>query len=113
MVELPPVAGRCYGEWVRTISQRELRNDSGKVLRERRDGEEFEVTINGESFGILRMGPPPAEPQRFASADALRALYADAPLSAEQADAWKRDIRNAFDDELDDPCTRAARRREP
>jgi len=97
---------------MRTISQRELRNDSGKILRELRDGEEFEVTINGESFGILRMSPPPAKPQRFVSADALRALYADAPLSAEQADTWKRDIRDAFDDELDDPYTRAARRQE-
>jgi len=97
---------------MRTISQRELRNDSGKILRELRDGEEFEVTINGESFGILRMTPPPAKPQRFVSADTLRALYTDAPLSAEQADAWKRDVREVFDDEVDDPYTRASRRRE-
>jgi antitoxin (DNA-binding transcriptional repressor) of toxin-antitoxin stability system len=97
---------------VRTISQRELRNDSGKILRELRDGEEFEVTVNGESFGILRMTPPPAKPQRFVSAEALRALYADAPLTAEQADAWKRDVRDTFDDELDDPYARAPRRGE-
>ncbi len=92
---------------MRTISQRELRNDSGKILRELRDGEEFEVTINGKSFGILRMTPPPAERQRFVSADTLRSLYAEAPLSAEQADAWKRDVRDVLDDELDDPYTRA------
>ncbi|WP_432560874.1 type II toxin-antitoxin system Phd/YefM family antitoxin [Kineococcus sp. SYSU DK003] len=97
---------------MRTISQRELRNDSGKILRELRDGEEFEVTINGESFGILKMTPPPAKPQRFVRADTLRALYADAPLSAEQADAWKRDVREVFDDEVDDPYTRASRPRE-
>ncbi|MCI2239113.1 hypothetical protein MO973_30390 [Paenibacillus sp. TRM 82003] len=96
---------------MRTISQRELRNDSGKILRELRDGEEFEVTINGESFGILRMDPPPVKPQRFVSAEALRALYADAPLSEAQADAWKRDVRDAFDDELEDPYTRDSRRR--
>jgi hypothetical protein len=58
------------------------------------------------------MPPVPAKPQRFVSADTLRALYTDAPLSAEQAEAWKRDIREAFDDELDDPYTRASRRQE-
>ncbi|WP_380160802.1 type II toxin-antitoxin system Phd/YefM family antitoxin [Kineococcus sp. R86509] len=97
---------------MRTISQRELRNDSGKILRELRDGEEFEVTINGESFGILRMTPPPARPQRFVSADALRALYAEAPLSTEQVEAWKRDVRDVVDDELDDPYLRATLRGE-
>jgi antitoxin (DNA-binding transcriptional repressor) of toxin-antitoxin stability system len=97
---------------MRTISQRELRNDSGKILRELRDGEEFEVTVNGESFGILRMTPPPAKPQRFVSADALRAVYEDAPLTAEQVDSWKRDVRETFDDELDDPYVRAAHRGE-
>ena len=95
---------------MRTISQRELRNDSGKILRELRDGEEFEVTVNGESIGVLRMSPPPAKPQRFVSADALRALYQDAPLSAQQAQDWKRDVRETFDDELDDPYARASRR---
>lgn len=97
---------------VRTISQRELRNDSGRILRELRDGEEFEITINGESFGILRMSPPPAEPQRFVSADTLRGLYADAPLNAEQADAWKRDIQDGFNDEVDDPYAHVSRRRD-
>ncbi|WP_328292968.1 hypothetical protein OG218_09500 [Kineococcus sp. NBC_00420] len=97
---------------MRTISQRELRNDSGKILRELRDGEEFEVTINGESFGILRMTPLPARPQRFVSADALRALYAEAPLSTEQVEAWKRDVRDVVDDELDDPYLRATLRGE-
>ena len=71
-----------------------------------------EVTLDGESFGILRMTPPPAELQRFVPADALRALHAAAPLSAEQAAAWKRDVRDAVDDELDDPCTRTSARRE-
>lgn len=97
---------------MRTISQRELRNDSGKILRELRDGEEFEVTVNGESFGVLRMSPPPVKPQRFISAEALRALYAEAPLSTDEAEAWKRDIRRALDDELDDPYDRVRERPE-
>ncbi|GAA4962629.1 hypothetical protein [Kineococcus glutinatus] len=97
---------------MRTISQRELRNDSGRILRELRDGEEFEVTVNGESFGILRMSPPPVKPQRFASAETLRALYENAPLTAQQADAWKRDVGDTFDDELDDPYTRAPHHRQ-
>ncbi|MEW1957674.1 hypothetical protein [Kineococcus sp. NPDC059986] len=97
---------------MRSISQRELRNDSGKILRELRDGEEFEVTVNGESFGVLRMDPPPAKPQRFVDADALRALYADAPLSGDEAEACKRDIRQALEDELDDPYERTPARPE-
>ncbi|WP_432545326.1 hypothetical protein [Kineococcus sp. SYSU DK004] len=63
--------------------------------------------------GTWGTDPARGGPQRFVSADVLRAIFADAPLTAEQADAWKRDIRGAFDDELDDPWTRAPHRREP
>ncbi|MFD0484429.1 hypothetical protein ACFQ46_17700 [Kineococcus sp. GCM10028916] len=58
------------------------------------------------------MTPPPAKPRRFVSADTLRALYAEAPLSTEQAEAWKRDVRDVVDDELDDPYLRATLRGE-
>lgn len=37
----------------REITQRELRNDSGEVLRAVSRGEEFVVTRNGEPVGLL------------------------------------------------------------
>ena len=54
-----------------TISQRELRNDSGKIMR-RLD--------QGDSFVITRNGPPVCEPttlrrQRFVSCDAVSARF--------------------------------------
>lgn len=39
----------------REISQRELRNDSGKIMRAVADGESFIVTSNGEP--VARLGP--------------------------------------------------------
>lgn len=88
---------------MRRISHRELRNDSGKILRELRDGEEFEVTVNGESMGVLTMRPAPERPQRSVSADRMRRMFSDlAPLTPQQRETWKKDIRDAYDDELDD-----------
>ncbi|MBM9468876.1 hypothetical protein [Nakamurella leprariae] len=93
---------------MRRISQREVRNESGRALRELRDGEEFEVTVNGESFGILRMSPPPTRPRRSVSAQTFRAWYDDAPLSREHAEDWVRDIRESFDDDPNDPYQRTS-----
>ena len=96
---------------MRTISQRELRNDSGQILRALRDGEHLLVTSNGAPVGVLRMDPPPTEPQRFVPAETLRHLFDDlAPLSREDRAAWKRDARDTFDDELDDPYDRGTQR---
>lgn len=39
---------------VRTITQRELRNDSGAIMRALDQGEEFLVTRNGVPVGELR-----------------------------------------------------------
>ena len=97
---------------MRRIGERELRDDTVGIPRALRDGEEFEVTVDGESIGVLRMTPPPGGPQRFVSAAALRAAYEAAPLTPEQRDAWKQDIRATFDDDVDDPYARAAQRRE-
>ncbi len=70
----------------RTISQRELRNDSGAIMRALDRGESFVVTRNGIPVGELR----PAR-RRFVSRDVLLAAFASAPhIDAER-----------FRDELD------------
>ncbi|WP_432514078.1 type II toxin-antitoxin system Phd/YefM family antitoxin [Kineococcus sp. SYSU DK001] len=96
---------------MRTISQRELRNDSGQVLRALRDGEHLLVTSNGVPVGVLRMDPPPAQPQRFVSAADMRQVFADLPpLSEEERERWKQDTRDAWGaDEADDPWERDRR----
>jgi prevent-host-death family protein len=63
----------CYK--MRKLTQRELRNNSGEVMRALEDGEDFVVTRNGTPIGELR---PLRRPQ-FVSRDALRELFAGAP----------------------------------
>lgn len=47
----------CY--MARSIPHRELRNNSGAVLREVKGGETLEITNRGEVVAVL--SPPPAE----------------------------------------------------
>lgn len=58
----------------RTISQRELRNDSGAIMRALDRGEVFVVTRNGVPVGELR----PAR-RRFVSRELLAETFAHAP----------------------------------
>lgn len=58
----------------RTISQRELRNDSGEIMRALDRGEDFVVTRNGVPVGELR----PAR-RRFVSRDLLLEAFRTAP----------------------------------
>lgn len=58
-----------------TISQRELRNDSGRVMRAVADGESFVVTSNGQPVAELR----PLHRKRFVDAATARALMQGAP----------------------------------
>jgi prevent-host-death family protein len=58
----------------RTISQRELRNDSGEIMRALDRGEDFIVTRNGVPVGELR----PAR-RRFVSRDLLVQTFRTAP----------------------------------
>lgn len=58
----------------RTISQRELRNDSGAIMRALDRGEDFVVTRNGVPVGELR----PAR-RRFVSRDMLLQTFRTAP----------------------------------
>ena len=50
------VLHRCYAHSMRTISQRELRNNSGEVMRGLERGESFRVTSRGIPIGVLTPG---------------------------------------------------------
>jgi prevent-host-death family protein len=64
----------------REITQRELRNSSGEVMRALDRGEAFVVTRNGVPVGELT----PLRARRFVAAEAALAAFAGAPaISAE------------------------------
>lgn len=59
----------------REISQRELRNASGEIMRALDRGESFVVTRNGVPVGELT----PLRQRQFVAADTAVALFAGAP----------------------------------
>lgn len=72
----PPVAQRATLDRVTTtITQRELRNASGDIMRRLDAGETFIVTRAGKPVGELS----PLRRQRFVSADTVTALFHRAP----------------------------------
>lgn len=90
------VANPCYAPPVtREISQRELRNDSGAVLRAVESGEDFVVTRNGTAVAELR----PLRRRRFvAKAELLAAARQMASLDAV---AFRSDVDEAIDQSLE------------
>lgn len=65
----------------REITQRELRNGSGEIMRKLDEGETFIVTRNGVPVGELA----PLRRHRFVPAEAAVALFRTAPpIDAEQ-----------------------------
>ena len=60
---------------MRSITQRELRNDSGAILRDVQTGQTIMVTRNGTPVAELRPFPP----HRFVSRAALAAAAGRAP----------------------------------
>ena len=82
---------------IKDLTQRELRNDSGEIMRALDAGESFRVTRNGVPVGELR----PVRRRRFVSRDA--ALTAFATAAAIDGDQFRRDV----DEQLDqDPAPR-------
>ena len=59
----------------REITQRELRNDSGEIMRALDRGETFVVTRNGVPVGELN----PVQRNRFVATDVAVAAFATAP----------------------------------
>jgi prevent-host-death family protein len=89
---------RCYGEEMknRTITQRELRNQSAAVLREVEAGRTIVVTRNGTPVGELR----PIRRRRFVP----RAAIADAAGRAPRIDAgrFRADLDAVINPHIDD-----------
>jgi prevent-host-death family protein len=59
----------------RAITQRELRNQSGEIMRELDEGETFIVTRNGVPVGELT----PLRRHRFVAAETAVAMFRTAP----------------------------------
>jgi prevent-host-death family protein len=59
----------------RKLTQRELRNNSGEVMRALDKGEDFIVTRNGKPVGELR----PYQPRKFIPRQAFIDLFAGSP----------------------------------
>ncbi|MGH2842569.1 MAG: type II toxin-antitoxin system Phd/YefM family antitoxin [Solirubrobacteraceae bacterium] len=74
-----------------TISQRELRNNSGEIMRRLDAGEEFIVTRNGVPVGELK----PVRRRRFVDRDRLQRVFADLP--PEDIHDFHRDIDQGID----------------
>jgi prevent-host-death family protein len=62
-------------QMTREITQRELRNDSGEIMRKLDEGETFIVTRNGVPVGELT----PLRRHRFVAAEAAVAIFRTAP----------------------------------
>jgi prevent-host-death family protein len=89
----------CVAEHApREISQRELRNDSGAIMRGVERGESFTITRNGSPIGRLI----PLRRRTFVSREEVLAAFATAStLDAEQ---FRADLDAAIDQ---DPFNRA------
>jgi prevent-host-death family protein len=82
----------CYDRWMgREITQRELRNDSGEVMRALDRGEAFVVTRNGVPVGELT----PYRERQFITAEAAVAAFAGAP--AIDRDRFRADVDERID----------------
>jgi antitoxin (DNA-binding transcriptional repressor) of toxin-antitoxin stability system len=75
----------------REITQRELRNESGTIMRELDSGESFVITRNGVPVGELT----PLRRRRFVAATTVSAAFADAPRI--DADRFRRDVDRLAD----------------
>jgi antitoxin (DNA-binding transcriptional repressor) of toxin-antitoxin stability system len=82
----------------RTVTQRELRNSSGRIMRALDRGEIFLVTRNGVPVGELR----PVPRRAFVPADEISAAFATAP--AIDGRRFRRDVDALVDQ---DPSPRA------
>ena len=82
----------CYGARMgREITQRELRNESGEIMRALDRGESFVVTRNGVPVGELM----PLRQREFVAAETAVAVFADAPVI--EFDRFRTDVDTVID----------------
>jgi len=82
----------------REITQRELRNESGEIMRALDRGESFVVTRNGAPVGELI----PLRRHRFVSAEVVMGAFAGAPTI--DPERFRTDVDSVLDQ---DPTPRA------
>jgi prevent-host-death family protein len=70
----------------RRITQRELRNESGRIMRALDRGEAFTVTRNGVPVGEL----VPVRPRLFVAAESVAAAFKGAPRIVRRR--FRRDV---------------------
>ena len=75
----------------REITQRELRNESGEIMRALDRGETFVVTRNGVPVGELT----PLRQRQFVAAEAAVAVFAGAPVV--EAKRFRADVDALLD----------------
>ena len=78
-----------------TVTQRELRNGSGEIMRRLDEGESFIVTRNGVPVGELT----PLRRLRFVTAEAIAELFQAAP--AIDAEQFRRDLDAIADQSIE------------
>jgi antitoxin (DNA-binding transcriptional repressor) of toxin-antitoxin stability system len=78
----------------REINQRELRNQSGEIMRQLDQGESFIVTRNGVPVGELS----PVRRHRFVSAEAAIAAFRGAPRV--EFDRFRADLDRTASQEI-------------
>ena len=77
------------------INQRELRNDSGRIMRALTEGETFIITRNGEPIGELT----PLRRHRFVRAEAATELFRSA--ASVDHDRLRHDLDQIADQDID------------
>ena len=86
---------QCYTFSVdQTITQRELRNESGQIMRRLDQGETFIVTRNGAPVGELT----PLRRHRFVAADTVMAIFRNAPTV--NAKRFRKDLDAIVDQDV-------------
>lgn len=75
----------CYARIMKTIAQRELRNQSGEILRQTESGEQFTITVEGRPVALL---VPLHKRQWVKRAEYLRAIR-----SAPADPTFREDVR--------------------
>ena len=80
---------------MRTITQRQLRNDSGAILREVQAGEHLTVTRNGTPVAELR----PLAVRRFVSRAVIKTAAATAPRI--DAERFRADLDALVDQDVE------------
>lgn len=95
---------------MKTISVREFRNESGRVLKEIAAGGSFTITSNGHPVADIFPHRATPAPRSFVPLGDLRGALSGLPVV--DARHWLADAREGIEGDVDDPWERRAGRGE-